>query len=89
MFMSAMSRTCGTPATGYPHSMSTDPIPNADHADVDEQERLANPADPAGADDPVPGSREGEALPDEADEGDVVEQHTDVPGWGDDEDATE
>jgi hypothetical protein len=62
--------------------MSTDPLPGADPVDVEEQEREAVPTD----DDEVPGAAENLELPAEADEGDVVEQRTDVPGWGDDAD---
>jgi hypothetical protein len=59
--------------------MTTDPIDSADPADVADQDHDISPA----PENTVPATRD--EMPDEADEADVVEQQTDVPGWDDDE----
>jgi hypothetical protein len=61
--------------------MSTDPLPDADPADVAEQDKETVP--PAG-DEEFPAD-DSDELPVEANEADVVEQNIDVPGWGEDE----
>jgi hypothetical protein len=63
--------------------MSTDPMPEANPADVAEQEQETVPPD-----DGEEALADHDELPVEANEADVVEQHVDVPGWGDDEDES-
>jgi len=61
--------------------MSTDPVPSADPVDVAEQEQDVVPPEDDAEADPEP-----DQLSAEADEADVVEQQTGVPGWDDEGD---
>jgi hypothetical protein len=61
--------------------MSTDPLPSADPADVAEQDQDVVPPEEDAEADPDP-----DELSAEANEADVVEQQTGVPGCDDDAD---
>jgi hypothetical protein len=63
--------------------MTTDPQPYADPADVAAQHQDVVPLD----DDELTGDVGRADVPLEANEADVAEQRTDVPGWADDEDG--